>query len=107
MSKIVGLYNCHEQSQSSKLHHEKTCLPGFQPCPEQAKKMSGGLKFRIWEVTKTKRDCIIYVANTKVLISCTVTVQLIYAVFPHIQETGFLVMLLISLNNLQYLLLSY
>ena len=65
--------------------------------------MSGGVKIRILEVTKTKRDCIIYVANTKVLISCTVTVQLIFAASPNIQEAGFLVMPLICLNNLQYL----
>ena len=37
-----------------------------------------------------KRNCTIYVAKTKVLISCTVMKQLSTSLFPHMQEVGFL-----------------
>ena len=59
-------------------HCEKTCLWGFQPGPTQTglyghRRLLETLKLGIREY----RDCTIYVAKTKVLISCVVTAQLI------------------------------
>ena len=55
---------------------QKTGFRGFRTRSNtnqavQLQKMSGGLKFR------KKRDCTIYVAKSKALISCAVTSQLI------------------------------
>ena len=44
---------------------------------------------------RKRRDCTIYVAKTKLLISCTVTL-----LFSHMQKAGFLLMRLILLFNI-------
>ena len=56
--------------------HEKNFLGSFGPGQTQSvlyiqpQKMARGLKFFIYEVS---RDCAFYVAETKALISCTVS----------------------------------
>ena len=54
-------------------HHEKAGLLADTNWAVQPQKMARGLKFWI----KQKRDCIVYVAKTKVLISCAIIAQLI------------------------------
>ena len=71
-----------------KLHHEKTCPKGFRPCLTQTGLYShrwlearkGPFRFR------KQRNCTIYVAKTKALISCACSSPL----FSHRQNTGFL-----------------
>ena len=60
--------------------HEKTCLHGFRPGPTQ----TGLYGHRKWLEAynfefRKKKDCTIYIAKTKVLISCRITEQLICA----------------------------
>ena len=59
-------------------HHEKTCLQGVRPGPSQTglcnyRKQIRGLKFPHLKC----RGTVLSVAKTKVLISCTLTTQLI------------------------------
>ena len=76
----------HLLANNNKMCHEKTCLGGFptrydinRPVPPQ--KMARGLEFCF----KLKRNCTIYVAKTKVLISWAVTSQVICVfVFSHV-----------------------
>ena len=61
-----------------KLRRETTCLRGFRPGLPQTglynnRRCLEALNFRF----RKKRDCTIYVAKTKALISCAVTAQLI------------------------------
>ena len=71
---------------------EKTGLQGFRPGPTQTRLYS----HRRWSEARNfgfrkKRDCTIYVAKTKALISFVVTSKLICVfVFSHMQKADFL-----------------
>ena len=57
---------------------EKTGLRGFRPSPTQTRLYSHRRCLESWNFGFRKyRDCSIYVAKTKALISCAVTAQLI------------------------------
>ena len=83
-----------------KIHqsHEKTCLQGFDQDTNgavQQQKMARAWNFGF----RKKRYRTIYVAKTKVLISCLVTVQLICVfVFSKMQKTGFFMRRLRKVN---------
>ena len=72
-------------------HQEKTCLRGFRPGLTQTWLYNhrswleaGNFGFR------KKRDCTIYVAKTKALISCMATAAELHLFFLHMQKVGFL-----------------
>ena len=61
--------------------HDKTCQLGFPPGPTQTRLYSQRRRLRALNFGfRKQRGCTIYVAKTKALISCTVAVQLIYAI---------------------------
>ena len=63
-----------DSQQQSEPRHEKTSLRGIQPGPTQTRLYN--YRLEISDSGKL-RDCTIYLAKTKALISCVVTAQLI------------------------------
>ena len=61
------------------MHHEKTCLPGFRPCPTQ----TGLYRNRIWLEPRNFGLCTCCVAKTKMLINCAAHLHLC---FSHLQK---------------------
>ena len=58
-------------------HYEETGLRGFRPGQTQTRLYSHTRWLEAWIVFRKKRDCTIYVAKTKALISFAVTTKLI------------------------------
>ena len=86
---MVGCcFNIQEHTQYEP-HHEKTCLWEFGPCPTKVGCAATGDYYR----PEISRDCAMYVAKTKALISSAVSEQLICSfVFTYHAKTGFLMM---------------
>ena len=70
---------CSTWQTPNELRHEKTCLRGFLPSLTQIGLYSHKRWLDAWNFGFRKwRDCTIYVAKTKVLISCAVNAQLVW-----------------------------
>ena len=76
--KATMRYNTTQIGTAFKKSSELCCFPGFQPGPTQIGLYNHFLWLEACNFGFRKyRDCTIYVAKAKVLISCTVIVQLI------------------------------